>query len=699
MNLDDKPVVVTIGNPNTGKSTLFNALTGLRQQVSNFPGVTVEQVSGTAKAGGIEVTLVDVPGTYSLTAQSPDEIIAVDVLEGNVAGLARPDLAIIVVDATNLRRNLFLATQVLEAEIPVVVALNMVDRLEACGITINVPKLQNELGVKVIPVSAAKDIGIDVLREEIESSLISKHVPSLKVSPKIELAITELVSNLSERNIFVNNIELRRAFIDKDSHADQRLTKRYGERFTSVTLRLRNSVGNGRSIAAIEARDRYSWINSVLKNIESIKSVQRESAFRFVDRAFNHPLIGSLLFVLIMGAVFQAVFAWSAPFIDNISQFTGWLSVRAEEVIGPSLLASFISNGVIGGVGSVIVFLPQILILFTFIIILEDSGYISRAAFLMDKLMRGMGLSGQSFIPMLSSFACAVPGIMGTRIIANKHDRLATILAAPFMTCAARLPVYSLLIGAFIPNYHIFGGIIYLQGLVLLGLYLLGIVGGALTAWLISRIFWSRKKSGFLLEMPPYRLPSFRSICLKLWSRATTFLKRAGTIIFAISLVIWLLASFPQNSQDTEIIHDRTPALVDSYLGKMGRTVSPLFTPLGWDWKVTAAVIASFPAREVVIAALGTIYAVDVEADQELTTLSAKIRAETHADGRPVYTIPMVLGLLIFYALCLQCMATVAVIKKETGSWGWASFSWVYMTSLGYLGALMVYQIGSSNLL
>ena len=313
--------------------------------------------------------------------------------------------------------------------------------------------------------------------------------------------------------------------------------------------------------------------------------------------------------------------------------------------------------------------------------------------------MRGMGLSGQSFIPMLSSFACAVPGIMGTRIIADKHDRLATILAAPFMTCAARLPVYSLLIGAFIPNHHIFGGVIYLQGLVLLALYILGIVGGALTAWLISRVFWNRVKSGFLLEMPPYRLPSLRSISLKLWSRATTFLKRAGTIIFAVSLVIWLLASFPQNNQHTEIVHDRTPPLADSYLGKMGKTVAPIFTPLGWDWKVTAAVIASFPAREVVIAALGTIYAIDTEADDELTTLSAKIQAETHADGRPVYTIPMVLGLLIFYALCLQCMATVAVIKKETGSWGWASFSWVYMTSLGYIGALLVYQIGSSNLL
>lgn len=699
MNKDAKPVVVTIGNPNTGKSTLFNSLTGLRQQVSNFPGVTVEQVSGAAKVGHTEVTLVDVPGTYSLTAQSPDEIIAVDVLEGNITGLPRPDLVIIVVDATNLRRNLFLATQVLEAEIPVIVALNMVDRLEACGITIDIAELENKLGVKVVPVSAARGIGIDELGIEIESSLVAKRAPSLKVSPKIELAMTELVKNLSKKNIFANNIELRRAFIDKDSHADKRLTERYGEPFTGETLRLRNSIGNGRSIAAIEARDRYSWINSILRDIESIKSVQGSSVFRLVDRAFNHPLIGSLLFILIMGVVFQAVFAWSAPLIDGISELTGRLSVKAEDVIGPSLLGSFVSNGIIGGVGSVIVFLPQILILFAFIIVLEDSGYISRAAFLMDKLMRGMGLSGQSFIPMLSSFACAIPGIMGTRIIADKHDRLATILAAPFMTCAARLPVYSLLIGAFIPNHHIFGGIIYLQGLVLLGLYILGIVGGALTAWLISRMFWKRTKSGFLLEMPPYRLPSLRSISLKLWSRATTFLKRAGTIIFAVSLVIWLLASFPQSSQNTETINDGTPTLADSYLGKMSRTVAPLFIPLGWDWKVTAAVIASFPAREVVIAALGTIYSVDTEADEELTTLSEKIQAETHADGRPVYTIPMVLGLLIFYALCLQCMATVAVIKKETGSWGWASFSWVYMTGLGYIGALLVYQIGTSNLL
>lgn len=694
-----KPVVATIGNPNTGKSTLFNRLTGLTQQVSNFPGVTVEQVSGFATVGQTEIKLVDVPGTYSLTAQSPDEIIAVDVLQGKIPELTIPEVVVVVVDSTNLRRNLFLTTQVLEAKIPTVIALNMVDRLPACGIEIDIPQLEKKLGTKVIPVSASSGEGLEKLGEAIESAIESPTTVSLGISGKIEEAVKELNSQLSNEEPPPNNIELRRAFIDKDGHADQRLTTRYGEKFSSIAQPAREKVGKGRSVSAIEARDRYSWINSVLRDTERVNKVSTPSIFRLVDQAFNDPFIGSLLFIVIMGAVFQAVFAWSGPLIDGISESTGWLAVKAEDLFGSGLFGSFVSNGVIGGVGSVIVFLPQILILFAFIIVLEDSGYISRAAFLMDKLMRGMGLSGQSFIPMLSSFACAVPGIMGTRIIADPHDRLATILAAPFMTCAARLPVYSLLIAAFIPNSHVFGGFIYLQGLILLGLYLLGIIGGALTAWLISRIFWKRKKSGFLMEMPPYRLPSLRSLGLKLFSRATVFLKRAGTIIFMVALIIWILASFPQNSNNMENPTERAPTLSDSYLGQISHNISPFFAPLGWDWKVTAAVVASFPAREVVIAALGTIYAVDIESDKELTTLTEKIQNATHPDGRPVYTIPMVLGLLIFYALCLQCISTVAVIKKETGSWGWATFSWVYMSGLGYFGALVVYQVGSSSLL
>ena len=320
---------------------------------------------------------------------------------------------------------------------------------------------------------------------------------------------------------------------------------------------------------------------------------------------------------------------------------------------------------------------------------LEDSGYMARAAFLMDRVMRGLGLSGQSFIPMLSSFACAVPGIMGTRIIANRHDRLATILAAPFMTCSARLPVYSLLIAAFVPDQRYLGGLLNLQGLVLFALYLLGIVGAAVTAWLVSQLYRSRTRSRFLLEMPPYRMPNARAVAAKLLSRALIFLQRAGTIIFAVALIIWALASFPRT--DGMAV---APALPDSYLGRTSLVVAPVFAPLGWDWKVTAAVLASFPAREVVIAALGTIYAVDTETADGIDTLSGRIRAARHADGSPVYTLPMVLGLLVFYAFCLQCASTMAVMRRETGTWRWPLAAWCYMTGLGYAGAFAVYRGG-----
>lgn len=352
----------------------------------------------------------------------------------------------------------------------------------------------------------------------------------------------------------------------------------------------------------------------------------------------------------------------------------------------------------IAGVGSVVVFLPQILILFAFIIVLEDTGYMARAAFLMDRVMRGIGLSGQAFIPMLSSFACAVPGIMGTRIIANRHDRLATILAAPFMTCSARLPVYSLLIAAFVPDTRYAGGLLNLQGLVLLALYLLGILGAALTAWLVSRLYWRRPRSRFLLEMPPYRMPSLRAVLLKLLSRALIFLRRAGTIIFAVTIVIWMLASFPRAHAPTTAAVAAPPTLENSYLGRLGHGIAPLFAPLGWDWKVTAAVLASFPAREVVIAALGTIYAVDTEAEDGTTTLTGRIREARHPDGSLVYTLPMVLGLLIFYAYCLQCVSTVAVMRRETGTWRWPLVAWCYMTALGYGGAYVAYTAGNALL-
>ena len=692
-----QPVVVTLGNPNTGKSTLFNRLTGLRQKVSNYPGVTVEQVSGDCDLGDIHVRLVDVPGTYSLAAMSPDEIVAVDVLRGAIPDLGPPQAVIVVVDATNLRRNLFLASQVLEAGLPTVIALNMIDRLPVLGMTVDHDALAQRLGCPVIPVAATTGAGIEALKQVLAAAIGSDSAPQFSINIDLDQAASELARSLSSSSP-ISRLEASRALIDAGGYAEARLLDVCGESVAQRLDELRQRVGGGRDLATLEARDRYSWIQSQLDGVEQHEPTARRPALALVDRVINHPVAGTLLFALVMVVVFQAVFAAAGPLVATIDFLTGTLGQRTAAVMGDGLFARFIIEGVIAGVGSVVVFLPQIVILFAFIIVLEDSGYMARAAFLMDRVMRGMGLSGQSFIPMLSSFACAVPGIMGTRVIANKHDRLATILAAPFMTCSARLPVYSLLIAAFIPDTRYAGGWINLQGLILFALYILGITGGAFTAWLVSRVFWARNKSRFLLEMPPYRLPNIKAVTSKLVSRAFIFLKRAGTVIFMVAMIVWVLASFPRHM-------DRAPGrtgeavaaqqLERSYLGKMSRGIAPLFSPLGWDWKVTAAVVASFPAREVVIAVLGTIYAVGEESDAAATTLSGRIKAARHADGRLVYTLPMVIGLMIFFAFCLQCASTVAVMRRETGTWGWPTAAWIYMTGLGYLGALFAYQFGT----
>ena len=693
------PVVVTLGNPNTGKSTLFNCLTGLRQKVGNYPGVTVEQVSGYTEVAGRQVRLVDVPGTYSLAAMSPDEMIAVDVLRGGITDLPPPAAVIIVVDATNLRRNLFLASQILEAGLPALIALNMIDRLDNEGVSLDVETLALRLGVPVVPIAAASATGIEELKTALATLLQAPAPPHLVLNPALETAVAELTTRLAARGAQVSAIELRRALIDAGGYAEQRLSKSLGNDLATTLAELRHQVGGGRNLATLEARDRYSWIQAQLKGVEVRGPTPRRAVAEAADKIVNHPLIGTVLFAVVMAMVFQAVFAWAVPLVDAIDYLTSALGKAVTAALPPGLLARFLAEGVIAGVGSVVVFLPQIIILFTFIIILEDTGYMARAAFLMDRAMRAMGLSGQSFIPMLSSFACAVPGIMGTRVIPNRHDRLATIMAAPFMTCSARLPVYSLLIAAFVPQRHVLGGMINLQGLVLFALYMLGIVGGGLTAWMISRLYWSRAKARFLLEMPPYRMPNVRAVLSKLLSRATVFLQRAGTIIFSVALVVWVLASFPRDDTRPAGVSPSDHAaaqLADSYLGRLSRGITPIFEPLGWDWKVTAAVLASFPAREVVIAALGTIYAVDATTeDTANSTLTARIRAAKHRDGSPVYTLPMVFGLLIFYALCLQCVSTIAVMRRETGTWGWPLFAWVYMSSLGYVGAYLAFTLGS----
>mgnify|MGYP003642281177 FL=1 len=698
MSTSSQPVIVTLGNPNTGKSTLFNALTGMRQKVGNFPGVTVEHLRGETTIGERHVKVVDLPGTYSLAAQSPDEMVAIDVLLGRIEEVGHPDAILVVVDANNLRRNLFLASQVLELPLPVVVALNMIDVAKSQGATIDAAALSAALGAPVVSMCAARGEGLDDLRRALETALDGTAAARKPVDPALHDAAAGLAQELSSPGDTVSTLEAVRALIDAGGYAETRLLHKRPAAASRLAA-IREQLGQGRSLATLEARNRYSWINAIVNEVEQRASDVTRHSDR-IDRVLNHPVLGSALFVFTMAVIFQSVFAWAAPLMDAIDGWSGSLGELVAAHVDSPLLASFLTDGVIAGVGSVLVFLPQIIILFAFIILLEDTGYMSRAAFLMDRLMRWCGLSGQSFIPMLSSFACAVPGIMSTRVIPGRRDRIATIIAAPFMTCSARLPVYALLIAAFVPPHKYLGGWVNLQGLVLLGFYLLGMIAGILTAYLLHRTILRGPTASFLLELPPYRLPNPRSILIKLYGRALIFLKRAGTIIFSIAIVIWFLASFPQASPvsapagdpQAQVRH-RQATLEQSYLGTASKTVAPLFEPLGWDWKITAAVIASFPAREVVIAVLGTLYAIDAEDEGSLID---RIKQSRWPDGRLVFSLPMALGLMVFYALCLQCVATIAVMRRETNTWRWPLFAWVYMTTLGYVGALLCFQIGSA---
>ncbi len=716
---DQGPAVVAlIGNPNTGKSTVFNCLTGLKQKTANFPGVTVERHTGKVDITDRTVMLIDLPGTYSLSAQSPDEMIAIDVLLGQVESLTRPKVILAVADASNLRRNLFLITQLAELDIPIVLAVNMIDLAEKKGITVNCEQLATGLGVRVVPVIANEAQGFDQLKQNLAAAIDETPPARPILLPSAHQAANRLWHKLDDAGRHLTPYEVERALIDAHGIAERRFELIADTELCAELEDLRMQLSVGSSLAAMEAKARYDLIDTVLNNVET-RSEPKVTFGERLDQVTNRPAISVILFVLVMATVFQAVFSWATPLMDLIDSIAANLSNTLITTMPEGALASLLVDGVIAGVGSVVIFLPQILILFAFIIILEDSGYMPRVAFMADRVMRSVGLSGQSFIPMLSSYACAVPGIMATRIIPERRDRIATMLAAPMMTCSARLPVYALLISAFVPEQHYLSGLINLQGLVLLGLYLLGILGSIMTALLLKKTILSGPTPTFLIELPPYRLPNARSVLIKLMARGKIFLTRAGTIIFTIAVLVWALAYFPRpqiilddydhrrsvieatlqgqtlKQQLAELEQSKTAALLEqSLLGRAGRFIAPVFAPLGWDWKISAAVIAGFPAREVVIAILGTIYAVG-DAESSENALVNRLRNAQHPDGTQVFTLPVVIGLLIFYAYCLQCAATIAVMYRETNGWQWPLFAWAYMTGLGYTGALLVYQLGT----
>lgn len=681
--------IAVVGSPNSGKSTLFNRLTGLRQRIGNYPGVTVEKHIGTLKSDSKTIELVDLPGTHGLSAHSFEEQIAIDVIFGRMEGSQPPDGILAVVDATNLYQGLYLVQQLLDLERPIVVALTMSDAAETSGVVIDIDALAERLsGITICQVVATTGQGINELRNALVDLTDLPAPQPTTAWPQLTNAAQELADAAT---VPLSIAEIERLIVDGATGANQNVLDCLGPNAVERVERYREELFGFDPPLAREARVRYQWVRDVLQEVQ--QKVPPFYSWRTRLGAFlNRPIPGTIGLFLVMAIVFQAVFAWATPIMDLIDSGTAVLGSAVAAQFGDGAFASLISDGVIAGVGSVIIFLPQILILFVFIILLEDSGYLARAAYLMDRAMRSVGLSGQSIIPMISSFACAVPGIMATRVIPNRRDRIATILAAPFMTCSARLPVYALLIAAFVPAQDV--GFLNLQGLVLFGLYIFGIIGGILTALLIRKTALRGPKPPFALMLPEFRRPNLQTVLIQLYGRAKIFLYRAGTVIFAVAVVVWALAYYPRATDIDPMLTENQAAaaqLEQSWLGRAGKFVEPAFEPLGWDWRVSSAVIAGFPAREVVVAVLGTVYAVGDQADE--ASLTERLRAATWPDGRPVFTLPMVLGLLVFYACCLQCAATLAVIRRETNTWRWPVFAWVYMTTIGYVGALLVFQL------
>ena len=791
-------VIAICGNPNSGKTTIFNAITGLNQKVGNYPGVTVEKVSGyfhDNSHGRRRYELVDIPGTYSLAAFSPDEYIAASALYGGIDAAQPPDTLVCVIDATNLERGLYLLLQIMEVGIPVIMALNMLDVARRRRMTIDIEKLTEQLGgVPVVPIIASRGEGIEKLKRVACDQIGAPAVPSgcLYGSEAEELLPLSLSLDDTREH---TRAELLRIIFDVEGPAEMKflgdLHERGGDRSGAQdilsrgreAIRSSNGVLSGAETAALSNR-----AMAVSEEVIRRDAARPKTRSEQIDRYLLHPILGPILLVLMMTFVFQSIFSWAEPFmgfIDSVfGQLADWVSASMSE--GP--LESLLTDGVIGGVGSVLIFVPQIVILFLFITILEDSGYMSRAAFLVDRMFRWCGLSGKSFIPMLSSFACTIPGILATRTIDDRKLRLITILVAPLMTCSARLPVYAIMIAAFIPHER-YLGLFDLQGLTLTGLYLLGIVVAVLVSFVLQKTLLKTERGTFMMEMPSYKVPTLRSVTVRVFHRAQSFVVRAGTVIMAITIIIWALLYFPrsseataetdaqvaelQNRHETELtmlrvrVGDaiatiseslRSPAealqdemaavetvhglsqivgearrsgvvpadviegmllkrerklqfdqdladfknslagarMADSYFGRLGRFCEPIFLPLGWDWRIGMSVMASFPAREVIIATMGTIYNLGTEVDEESSGLVDKMRQVTWEDGprkgERVFSTAVALSIMVFFALSCQCGATLVVVRQEAGNWYYSIGVFVYMTSLAYVSSLLVYQ-------
>ncbi|MGY8732095.1 MAG: ferrous iron transport protein B [Pirellulales bacterium] len=707
MNENDKSLrVALLGNPNTGKSSLFNALVGGQQQVGNYPGATVEKFVGRCAHEGRELAITDLPGLYSLNPASPDEQIAVDILlTPNVADMQVMDVVVCVLDASNLVRNLYLTTQVLELGIPAVVALNMMDVAAQAETTIDVEQLSAALGVPVVVTHGSRKQGIDELRSAIASATV---VATTKVtfSDPVEAAIASATAATADqavachRRCFLNELALS---TDVELCGDEQVESKQTTNFSAALDLCKQQFDAAGDRISMEPIARYAWINQVVSSVVECRDTEHSLVRRrWLDRVLIHPFSGSLIFLATLTLLFQAVFSWSGPAMDLIGALFAWLGSGVESLIAEGMLRSLIVDGLIAGIGGVVIFLPQILILFFFIGLMEDFGYMARAAYLMDNVMSKVGLSGKSFIPLLSSFACAIPGIMAARSIKNRNDRLATMLIAPLMSCSARLPVYILITAACIPERQVFGGWISQQALVLVSMYLLGIVVAICVAWILKKTILKGETPVFVMELPSFKMPSISIVSRKMFQQGMDFVKQAGTLILACTVLIWALAYFPRSEETVELSATQTSGiqLRNSYLGRAGQAIEPVVRPLGWDWKIGIAVLASFPAREVVVGTMGVIYNLGDEEDEASEGLRDHLKNARwdHDPTKPVFTVPVGLSIMVFFALCAQCVSTLAVLKKETQSWRWPLFTFVYMTVLAYVAAWVTFVVASNSL-
>ena len=681
----DSHWVALVGNPNCGKTAIFNLLTGLNQKVSNYPGITVEKKEGTVYAQGDKTfNLLDLPGTYSLSAESFDEQIVSDQVLSWAKGENPPAVIVSVVDASNLSRNLYLTTQLLDLDIPMIVVLNMMDQLKDSS-QIEIQKLKKELGVSaVVPISAKMNWGLDALKSAIQKSLVNLAQTNHQsqwinqdISDQIKLLIEpDFSSSKFAAAHALRRISRNESLNGEDSHIEA----------------IRNSILElGYNTDTLEATLRYKWIDGILPFVQpKIRTkIQKETPSERWDKILTHPWMGPAIFMAILYFIFQSIFTWASTPMDWIQAGIDNISIFVLSNMSPGMLRDILVEGIIGGVGAIVIFLPQILILSFFLTVLEDTGYMARVAFMLDKSMTKMGLHGKSILPLMSAYACAIPGIMSTRTIDSWKERLVTILILPLMSCSARLPVYTLLISAFIPPVTV-GGYFNLQGLTLVVMYFLGTVTALILAKIFSRFIKEKSSSSFVMELPPYRVPITRSVIRQVFIRGKLFLVNAGKIIMAISILLWFLASFPKvdsSLTDVNPIHH-------SYAGKIGHAIEPVIRPLGFDWKIGIGLLTSFAAREVMVSTMATIYNVEDRGDETVNLREAMRNDVDEKTGVPVYTPLIALALMVFYVFAAQCMATFAIVRQETNSWKWPLFMIAYLTILAYAGAFIVYRGG-----